>query len=86
MPFYVAAPYTTIDLDCFSGADICIEQRDATEVQGVAGSFGQVSWCVADTPVYNPSFDVTPGDLVTGYILDKGVFTQTELISFLRGE
>jgi len=65
IPFHVVAPYTTIDLHCPSGDCIVIEERPAQEVRG--------GWSPAETPVYNPAFDVTPARLVTSYILDSGV-------------
>jgi methylthioribose-1-phosphate isomerase len=74
IPFYVAGPYTTIDVACASGADIPVEERVASEVRGVKGSFGSVEWAPSAAPVFNPSFDVTPAALVTGWILDFGVF------------
>lgn len=79
VPFYVVAPYTTVDPTCPNGESIPIEERSAAEVQGVSGSFGDVSWSLPDTPVYNPAFDVTPAKLVTGWILDKGVYSQEEI-------
>ena len=74
VPFYVVAPRTTIDKHCADGASIPIEQRSADEVRGVAGSFGSCNWSPAEAPVYNPAFDVTPAELVTGWILDSGVY------------
>ena len=74
VPFYVVAPRTTIDKHCADGASIPIEQRNADEVRGVAGSFGSCIWSPAEAPVYNPAFDVTPAELVTGWILDSGVY------------
>lgn len=71
IPFYVAAPYTTIDFETTHGSQIVIEQRDAQEVL--------MTWSTPESPVYNPSFDVTPAELVTGYILDKGLFRASEL-------
>ena len=79
VPFYVVAPRTTIDPDCASGELIPIEQRDASEVRGANGSFGDCSWAPADAPAYNPAFDVTPAALVTGWILDSGVYTQQDV-------
>ena len=76
IPFHVVAPYTTIDPNCPSGDEICIEQRSPHEVRGAAGSFGKVIWSPKDAPVYNPAFDVTPANLVTSYILDRGNFTE----------
>lgn len=74
VPFYVVAPYTTVDPKCPDGKAIPIEQRSPAEVQGVSGSFGEVNWAPVNTPVYNPAFDVTPAELVTGWILDTGVY------------
>ncbi len=76
IPFYVVAPYTTVDTHCKSGAEIIIEQRHADEVRGVSGEFGKVIWAPTESAVFNPSFDVTPAHLVTAYILDKGILTQ----------
>lgn len=73
IPFFVAAPETTIDRDCLEGSLIPIEERDPKEVCGFFGSSGEVMWAPADTPVFNPAFDVTPAELVTGWILDSGV-------------
>jgi methylthioribose-1-phosphate isomerase len=75
VPFYVVAPQTTVDLNCSDGASIPIEQRSADEVRGVSGSFGSCNWSPVNAPVYNPAFDVTPADLVSGWILDSGVYT-----------
>jgi methylthioribose-1-phosphate isomerase len=75
VPFYVVAPRTTVDLQCRSGGFIPIEQRNADEVRGVAGSFGSCTWSPQQAPVYNPAFDVTPAELVTGWILDSGVLS-----------
>lgn len=73
VPFYVAAPHTTVDSACPNGDAIPIEQRSPQEVLGVTGSFGQVQWAPENTPVYNPAFDVTPAHFVTAWILDTGV-------------
>lgn len=79
IPFYVAAPHTTLDPACANGDAIPIEQRDAREVTGVAGSFGAVQWAPADAKVYNPAFDVTPAGLISGWVLDTGVVTPEEV-------
>jgi methylthioribose-1-phosphate isomerase len=76
IPFYVVGPHTTIDSHCGSGKDIPIEQRDPQEVRGAQGAFGSVTWAPAQAPVYNPSFDVTPASLVTGWVMDTGLFDQ----------
>ena len=75
IPFYVAAPHTTLDRHCPDGSAIPIEQRTATEVTGVAGSFGQVQWAPQNAQVWNPAFDVTPAALISGWVLDTGVVT-----------
>lgn len=79
VPFYVAAPHTTLDAECPGGAQIPIEQRAAQEVRGVSGSFGDVVWAPHGVDVYNPAFDVTPAKLVSHWILDSGAFTQSEI-------
>ncbi len=79
IPFYVAAPSTTVDPACKSGRDIPIEQRDADEVRGVRGGFGRAQWAPSDAPVFNPAFDVTPAGLVTGWIFDAGVFYPSDV-------
>ncbi|MFO6300209.1 S-methyl-5-thioribose-1-phosphate isomerase [Rahnella selenatireducens] len=79
IPFYVAAPHTTHDPLCPNGADIPIEQRDAREVTGVSGSFGSVQWAPEDAKVYNPAFDVTPAELISGWVLDVGVVTPAQV-------
>lgn len=79
IPFYVAAPHTTLDPLCPNGEAIPIEQRAASEVTGVAGSFGAVQWAPESTLVYNPAFDVTPAALISGWVLDTGVVTPDEV-------
>ncbi|MDD2420598.1 MAG: S-methyl-5-thioribose-1-phosphate isomerase [Heliobacteriaceae bacterium] len=69
IPFYVAAPVSTFDQATPTGAQIPIEERDADEVRGFAGTV----IAPEEVPVYNPAFDVTSGDLVTAFITDQGV-------------
>lgn len=69
IPFYVACPLSTIDLDIPDGGAIPIEERGATEVTG----FREWQWAAAGVSVRNPAFDVTPADLVTALITEKGV-------------
>ncbi|MBK0034588.1 S-methyl-5-thioribose-1-phosphate isomerase [Erwinia sp. S43] len=79
VPFYVAAPHTTLDRHCPDGSAIPIEQRAASEVTGVAGSFGDVTWAPEGAQVYNPAFDVTPASLISGWVLDTGVVTPEQV-------
>jgi methylthioribose-1-phosphate isomerase len=69
IPFYVAAPLSTIDRQLASGQEIPIEERAAAEVRGYA----ELRWAPADVAVRNPAFDVTPAELVTALITEKGV-------------
>jgi methylthioribose-1-phosphate isomerase len=69
VPFYVAAPGSTIDLATARGADIAIEERSPDEVLQLGG----VAIAPAGTPVFNPAFDVTPAELVTAIITEHGV-------------
>jgi len=69
IPFYVAAPLSTIDRQLASGDEIPIEERNAAEVRG----FADLRWAPADVAVRNPAFDVTPAELVTALITEKGV-------------
>jgi len=70
VPFYVAAPFSTIDFATPDGSTIPIEEREATEVTSFAG----VSVAPPDTRVFNWAFDVTPADLVSAIITERGVF------------
>lgn len=81
IPFYVAAPYSTIDLKTNTGADIPIEQRNSLEVTTIHGSHPVAPAGVA---VYNPAFDVTPAELITGIITERGVFKPGELANRFR--
>jgi methylthioribose-1-phosphate isomerase len=76
IPFYVAAPYSTIDLKTKTGADIPIEQRNPLEVTTLYGSHPVAPAGVA---VYNPAFDVTPAEFISGIITERGVFHPREL-------
>lgn len=76
IPFYVAAPYSTIDLTTTTGADIPIEERNPLEVTTIHGSHPVAPAGVA---VYNPAFDVTPAYLITGIITERGIFKPAEL-------
>jgi methylthioribose-1-phosphate isomerase len=65
VPFYVAAPTSTIDAQLEGGDTIPIEHRDPQEVRGVSAP--------ADIPVFNPAFDVTPADNITALVTESGV-------------
>jgi methylthioribose-1-phosphate isomerase len=69
IPFYVACPLSTIDLTLTGGDQIPIEERAASEVTG----FRETQWAAEGVQVRNPSFDVTPAELVTAIITEKGV-------------
>ncbi len=69
IPFYVAAPLSTIDIGSASGNDIPIEERDGNEVRNFHGA--QIT--PSNTKVYNPTFDTTPFELITGIITEKGI-------------
>jgi methylthioribose-1-phosphate isomerase len=69
LPFYVAAPLSTIDLNVADGAAIPIEERSPAEVTGFRGE----RWAPEGVEVVNPAFDVTPAALVTGLVTERGV-------------
>jgi methylthioribose-1-phosphate isomerase len=71
IPFYVAAPISTIDLETITGADIPIEERDAGEV---TEGFGKRT-APEGVKVFNPAFDVTPHEYITAIITEKGILT-----------
>ncbi len=70
IPFYVAAPWSTIDLATPDGSAIPIEERDAREVTHV----GSVQLAPEGARVRNPSFDVTPSKYITAIITERGIF------------
>jgi methylthioribose-1-phosphate isomerase len=72
IPFYVACPLSTIDLAIPDGAAIPIEERAAEEVTG----FRDCQWAAKGVQVRNPAFDVTPAELVTALITERGVLRQ----------
>jgi methylthioribose-1-phosphate isomerase len=69
IPFYVAAPLTTIDMDCPDGDRIPIEERDPSEVTSLFG----VPVAPEGVGVMNPAFDVTPAEYLAGIVTDKGI-------------
>jgi methylthioribose-1-phosphate isomerase len=80
LPFYVAAPLSTIDMTIADGRDIPIEQRSADEVTG----FGGVRWAPEGVAVFHPAFDITPAELITALITEKGVLQKPYQASLRR--
>jgi len=70
VPFYVAAPFSTIDPSIADGSVIVIEERDPAEVRMVAGQ----PTAPPESPVFNPAFDVTPAALITAIVTERGIF------------
>jgi len=74
IPFYIAAPLSTIDRAIADGSGIPIEERDPAEVTGFRG----MRWAPEGVGVVNPAFDVTPAALITGLITEKGVIERPD--------
>lgn len=70
VPFYIAAPMSTINEKLTTGAEIPIEERHPEEVRCISDNY----ITVPEVPVYSPAFDVTPNELITAIITEKGVF------------
>lgn len=71
IPFYTVLPSSTIDLSLSDGRGIPIEERSANELRVLGG----VQTAPANVPVFNPAFDVTPHQLLTGVITERGIIT-----------
>ena len=69
IPFYVACPWSSIDLKTVTGDAVSIEERGASEVLG----YSSIRWVPDNVHVRNPAFDVTPAELITAIITDRGV-------------
>lgn len=80
IPFYVACPLSTIDQSMTDGAAIPIEERAPEEVTG----FRECQWAAQGVRVRNPAFDVTPAELVTALITEKGVVQQPNVERIAR--
>ena len=83
VPFYIGLPMSTFDPSVAKGGDIPIEERSAEEVTVIQGKDkdGNItSVRITDSPAGNPAFDVTPARLVTGYITENGVTTNSGLL------
>jgi len=74
IPFYIVAPEKTIDPELESGAGIPIEQRNKDEVRG----WKENLWA-PDCEAYNPAFDVTPANLISAWITEKGIFKNSDI-------
>lgn len=82
IPFYVAAPLSTFDLNCPSGNEIEIEQRDEAEVlyqtgPDKKGKIKEILVCNPGSEALNPAFDVTPASMISGIITEKGIIKPT---------
>ena len=90
IPFYVAAPLATIDKNCRNGRNIPIEERAPEEVSCMFGwdpdreAPGIIRVAPERSPVRNPAFDVTPGELITGIITERGIFEPQQIASALE--
>jgi len=80
IPFYVAAPLSTFDAQIPDGSHIPIEERPAQEVLG----YRKLRWAPKGVQVRNPAFDVTPAELITGIICEKGVVLNPDRESIRR--
>jgi methylthioribose-1-phosphate isomerase len=83
IPFYVAAPISTIDFSTESGADIPIEERDPREVTHV---FGKVQIAPEGVKAANPAFDVTPARYIAAIITEKGAFHPKDIHKLADGK
>ncbi|MDX2212192.1 MAG: S-methyl-5-thioribose-1-phosphate isomerase [Oculatellaceae cyanobacterium bins.114] len=78
IPFFVAAPLSTIDFGLSDGSQIPIEERDPVEIYQI----GDTRICPPEVEFYNPAFDVTPAELIAGIITEHGVVKPSELLNF----
>ncbi|MEN6326579.1 MAG: S-methyl-5-thioribose-1-phosphate isomerase [Syntrophomonas sp.] len=85
IPFYIAAPLSTIDISLSNGRQIPVEERNPEEIRRLQG----VQLSLPDVEVFNPAFDVTPSELITAIITEKGVIKkpfERELIKLKQGD
>ena len=76
IPFYIAAPISTFDFDIEDGSKIPIEERNENEVKKINGKYISPK----KAKVFNPAFDVTPNNLITGFITEKGILKAEEIM------
>lgn len=85
IPFYVFCPSTTLDPSCISGADITIEMRHGQELRSL---YYEKPMVPDGVKCFNPAFDITPGNLITAIVTEKGVIRppyEKNLIDIIRG-
>ncbi|MDR2698293.1 MAG: S-methyl-5-thioribose-1-phosphate isomerase [Candidatus Methanoplasma sp.] len=82
IPFYVAAPISTFDFDMKGGKDIEIEQRSGKEVTEIGG----MRIAPEGSPALNPAFDVTPAELVTAFVTEKGILNPKDIRRVMADE
>ena len=84
VPFYVFCPSSTIDMNCKTGADIKIEERDPDEIKT---KFYKEPMAPASVKAYNPAFDVTDAELITAIVTEKGIcrYPYTDSLAALFG-
>jgi methylthioribose-1-phosphate isomerase len=80
IPFFVAAPTSTIDLKMRTGMEIPIEQRSDKEIRELFGK--QIT--PSEIDVYNPAFDVTPAKYITGIITENGIVSPPYAVNLLK--
>ncbi len=82
IPFYVAVPSSTVDVETPTGGHIPIENRSEKEVKYVQGKGKEgtekVLICPAESPAYNPGFDITPAQYISGLITERGIIAANE--------
>jgi methylthioribose-1-phosphate isomerase len=78
IPFFVAAPFSTIDFELPDGKQIPIEERHPSEIYQI----GKTDICPSGVEFYNPAFDVTPAELITAIITEKGAIEPNKLINY----
>jgi len=83
IPFYIAAPFSTFDLTINTGKDIVIEQRPPEEVTGL---FFKKPAAPKGIKVFNPAFDVTPADLISAIITERGIIRNSSQQSAISSQ
>lgn len=76
VPFYICAPYSSVDFGIASGKEIVIEQRDGEEIRS---AWYKQPMITGNARIFNPAFDVTPAELITAFVTENGIRRPTEL-------